>query len=182
MTRYLIAMTNALPDLLERLSRLHLAERRTDDLNPAQIAALDYLGRANRFSRMPSAVADYLAATRGTVSQTLKALARKGLVDETRSDTDRRARRYDLTEAGRAALARLPQPATPDLPDDGIARAETALRHLLEAMLQARGGRSFGLCRTCTHHRRRDGGAHCALLDLPLRPEEADQICQDHAA
>ena len=175
-------MTSALTDLLDRLSRLHLSERRDEDLNPAQIAALDYLARANRFSRMPSAVADYLASTRGTVSQTLKALARKGLIREHPGETDKRARRYDLTSEGQSALARLPGPPGLDLPPHRIAQTEAALRQLLEAMLQARGRRSFGLCKTCRHHGARDGAPYCALLDLPLQPEETGQICLEHAA
>ena len=83
-----MSQSRTLTDLLDRLARLHLASRRDDALNPAQAAALDYLARANRFSRMPSAVADYLAATRGTVSQTLKALAAKGLIVEQADPAD----------------------------------------------------------------------------------------------
>jgi DNA-binding MarR family transcriptional regulator len=36
------------------------------------------ISRANRFSRTPAAVADYLASTRGTVSRTLASLESKG--------------------------------------------------------------------------------------------------------
>ena len=90
--------------LLDRLCRLAAAEEWTADLNPSQSAALAYLARANRFSRSPSQVADYLSSTRGTVSQTLKALHRKGYVAEVRSDTDRRSISYDVTRSGLAAL------------------------------------------------------------------------------
>ena len=54
--------------LLDRLARLHAARRRAVMLTDAQCAALDYLARANRFSRSPSVIADYLATTRGTAS------------------------------------------------------------------------------------------------------------------
>jgi DNA-binding MarR family transcriptional regulator len=174
-------MTNPLPDLLDRLTRLHLANRRDNELNPAQFAALDYLARANRFSRMPSAVADYLATTRGTISQTLKALMRKGLVAENPAPDDKRARRYDLTDLGRAMLANRPGPPDLGLSPARVQSTETALRHLLEAMLLTRGLRSFGLCKTCRHHESKDGAPFCALLNLTLAPEEPGEICQDHA-
>lgn len=178
-------MTNPssrLNEYLDRLTRLHLSERRDGALNPAQIAALDYLSRANRFSRMPSAVAEYLSATRGTVSQTLKALARKGLITEHASPSDRRARRYDLTDVGHAALSSLPP--LPDLPlsEAELTKAESALHGLLHAHLKARNMRSFGLCHSCRHHGREAGAPFCALLGLPLAPGEEAQICQDHEA
>ncbi|MFC6657468.1 MarR family transcriptional regulator [Roseibium salinum] len=92
--------TEIVRDLIDRLSRLIAAEEWNGPLNPSQFAALSYLARANRFSRAPSHVADYLATTRGTASQTLKALARKGLIAETRSQEDKRSIRYDVTDHG----------------------------------------------------------------------------------
>ncbi|WP_322866773.1 MarR family transcriptional regulator [Aquicoccus sp. G2-2] len=173
--------TATLTTLLDRLARLHLQERRDDDLNPAQRAALDYLARANRFSRMPSAVADYLAATRGTVSQTLKTLARKGLIHEHTPPGDKRARRYDLTAEGQRLCAH-PSTAEITLSADDAAEAEATLRALLKAMLDARDRRSFGVCKTCRYHGARNDAPYCNLLQLALTNEETTQICVEHAA
>ena len=63
---------------LERLTRLMRAGEHEGGLNPAQWEALRYLARANRFSRTPAALADFLGTTRGTVSQTVIALERTG--------------------------------------------------------------------------------------------------------
>ncbi|MBY6068596.1 MarR family winged helix-turn-helix transcriptional regulator [Leisingera aquaemixtae] len=166
--------------LLDRLSRLHGTGRRAAGLNPAQASALDYLARANRFSRTPSAVADYLSATRGTISQTLKSLAAKGLAEEGPGGSDRRSRRYDLTPQGRAVADALDAKPPVDLPDRKMEDVRDALRQLVRGMIKARGGRSFGLCRSCRHHRTSAQGAHCALLDVPLQDEETTQICQEH--
>jgi DNA-binding MarR family transcriptional regulator len=73
-------------------------------LNAAQRGALAYLARANQFSRAPSNVADYLCTTRGTASQTLKALERKGFVVKVVSPADKRSIAYDITEKGQLAL------------------------------------------------------------------------------
>src|SRR3546814_13923422 len=57
--------------LLDRLSRLTRELQFVDGLNPAQWEALRFLATANKYSRSPTALAEYLGATKGTVSQTL---------------------------------------------------------------------------------------------------------------
>jgi DNA-binding MarR family transcriptional regulator len=162
--------------LLDRLARLHAARRRAVTLTDAQCAALEYLARANRFSRSPSVIADYLATTRGTASQTLKALADKGLIVEEETEGDRRQRRYALTESGRALVASwLAAPAEAD-----IAETLQAARTLLRSLVLAIGGKTFGLCGACRHHVVGAGGSRsCSLLKLALALEEAGQLCHE---
>src|SRR3546814_7076019 len=54
--------------LLDRLSRLTRELQFVDGLNPAQWEALRFLATANKYSRSPTALAEYLGATKGTVS------------------------------------------------------------------------------------------------------------------
>ncbi len=167
--------------LFDRVTRLSAADVWNAQLNPAQMATLEYLARANRFSRAPSHVADYLGATRGTVSQTLKALERKGHVTETRSSTDKRRTTYSLTQSGADAVAgdqdiQQILAALPAATRDGL---ESGLRDVLSALLARRDSRSFGLCRSCKHHAT---GPYCQLLDAALTAEEPNQICHEHAA
>ncbi len=173
--------TSHLRALIERLARLDAAEAWAGDLNPSQAAALDYLARANRFSRAPSHVADYLGSTRGTISQTLKALVAKGMIAERRSDTDKRSISYDLTPAGRqtAGAVRGLSSAMEGLDAHQRAEVEQTLAQLLSELLEIRGGRPFGLCRTCRYHQTRDGAAYCGLLDVALTPEESALICHE---
>lgn len=168
-------------DLFERLARVSAADDWAGDLNPTQHAALSYLARANRFSRAPSQVADYLAATRGTVSQTLRALARKGLIAERRSALDKRSISYELTEAGRDALQRETalDAALDGLDAGDIAALDRGLEALAIRLLSARGMRAFGVCHTCRHHRPNDDGGACALLGVALAPHETHQICHE---
>lgn len=184
-TRYYRAMTNIahtrIRELLERLARINAAEEWEDDLNPTQWAALAYLARANRFSRAPSQVADYLAATRGTVSQTLKALARKQLVKEVRSDTDRRWISYELSDEGQQRLTRstLLDNALASLPDGQVSALDEGLAALATSMLQSRKLRPFGICNQCRHFRKSEQGAACALLKIDLHTAETNQICHE---
>lgn len=171
-----------LRSLLDRLVRLAGTEAWAGHLTPTQIAALDYLWRANRFSRAPSHVADYLGATRGTISQTLRTLERRGLIREVRDTADRRRIRYDVTDDGSAALQ------GNDTFDQALGvlsatqRAQLAhmVQTLLSELVHMRGGRGFGLCNSCRHLRQQDGGYFCAMLNLPLEPFETKQLCHEH--
>ncbi|WP_299615997.1 MarR family transcriptional regulator [uncultured Tateyamaria sp.] len=171
-----------LRDLLHRIARLVVSEGWEEDLNPTQRAALRYLARANRFSRAPSHVADYLSATRGTVSQTLKALSRKGLIKEFPSETDRRSISYEPTPEGlmRASADDSMTVVLSDLPDEDASDFVDHLSGFISAMLAQRGNRTFGMCSSCLHHEKRDHDGYCKLLGVELAPEERQQLCHEH--
>lgn len=185
-TRYELLMNTSdqIHALINRLARLDAAETWEVDLNPAQIAALDYLSRANRFSRAPSHVAEYLGTTRGTISQTLKALDRKGYVSERRSETDKRSIAYDPTYAGAALAARDRAliGTIKQMPAQEKDKLLEGLSAILSAQLAVKGGRAFDICKTCAHHRKTKDGAFCALLSVALEPAETMQICHEQVA
>lgn len=176
--------TGRLRDQIDRIARLNAAESWSGGLNPGQAAALAYLAAANRFSRAPSHVAEYLGNTRGTVSQTLKALARKDLVREVASESDGRSIRYDLTARGATLAAETGgvERALAAMPETERRALGEGLSTVLRGVLEARGGRAFGLCRTCRHHERTGEGRRCRLLDLALQNDEAEQFCREHEA
>jgi len=167
--------------LISRLARLDATQAWEGQLNPTQRQVIDYLSRANRFSRGPSQVADYLATTRGTVSQTLKSLSGKGYVTEHRSIKDKRAISFDLTKKGEAIA--LQQNATAK----ALANMDTETQHALLSsldqfligVLRENGGRAFGLCRDCMHFDARNPGGRCRLLDENLSAHETNQICHE---
>ncbi len=170
-------------DLIDRLARIASAEEWGEDINPTQWTALSYLARANRFSRSPSQVSDFMSATRGTVSQTLKALARKGLVTEVRSDQDKRSISYSITDEGKALVHKT---CVIEMSASRLTGAEAAsllqgLEALAEAALRQRDSRAFGVCRTCAHHEELENGGYCRLLKEPLAPAETNQICHEHS-
>lgn len=174
--------THRIRELIERIARINAADEWTDGLNPTQWAALSYLARANRFSRSPSQVAEFMTATRGTVSQTLKALARKGLIEEVRSETDRRWISYNINKKGEQALERS---TVVDEAIDGLEpeQAEVlieGLEGLVRSALRARDKKPFGQCRTCRYHRPAKSGGFCNLLNEKLTQEESRQICHEY--
>ncbi|WP_120499170.1 MarR family winged helix-turn-helix transcriptional regulator [Roseovarius sp. EL26] len=170
-----------LRELINRLARLDASSAWVGDLNPTQRAVLGYLSRANRFSRSPSHVAEYLGSTRGTVSQTFKSLVQKGYVTEKRSAQDKRVVSFDLTKRGIDAI-------THDSPlEDGLAALNSeqldglqqGLTSALETIIAQNDGRSFGQCHTCVHHEPRPTGGYCNLLSIALKAEETTQICHE---
>lgn len=177
---------------LERLARLMRAKEHEGDLNPAQWEALRYLGRANRHSDSPSALTRYLGATKGTVSQTLKALERKGYVSKAVREGAGKSVRLSLTQKGRDALARDPwarlAARAEELSGKTKRRMERGLSTLLEQTLRQSGLESFGVCSSCRFFRERGReadpqGPHlCMLFEQPLSPDELGRICVAHEA
>jgi len=168
-------------DLIYRLARLDSAQDWIGDLNPTQRAMLGYLGQANRFSKSPSHVAEYLGTTRGTATQSLKSLHHKGYVTERRSEVDKRVISYELTEAGRE-MSGTTTPIETALSSLGKKDRQTlkqALQGVLLTVLATNKGREFGLCKNCKHHQGRDNGAYCALLNVVLTRDEVEQICHE---
>jgi len=170
--------------LIERLGRVIRAGDFEGGLNPAQREALRYLARANRFSRTPAALADYFGSSRGTVSQTLIALEGKGLVEKTRSEKDARSVTLALTDAGRAAIQSDGEALLArDIDDAGAAAAiAAALEDALRSALARRGGKAFGVCKTCRHFAREGAARRCALLDEALTAQDAEAICAEMEA
>ena len=171
-------------ELITRLARLNAAETWGDDLNPAQMSAIGYLARANRFSRSPSHVAEYLGTTRGTMSQTLKALVRKGYVSEVRSETDKRSISFDLTPEGAkvAAGSGALESVINAIPAQEKAALEQTLLTALLTLVDQNDGRAFGVCSMCRHHQHQNGAPFCGLLNLPLMSKETHQICHEQRA
>ena len=175
--------------LLERLARVVQNDAHSGGLKPVQWEALRYLARANRFSRTPSALTAYLGTTKGTVSQTLGALERKGLVAKETDPADRRQVHIALTEDGARLLDDDPINAllqsTAALPEaDGAGIAE-GLQAILAETLRRRGGRPFGACHTCRFFKadHPDGAPHrCGLLEAPLSAEDSELICVEQEA
>lgn len=180
-----------LVSLLLRLARSAESACFAEGLNPAQWAALRYFGHANRFSRTASAFARFHGTSRGTASQSIRALVDKGLLCSRPELRDRRALCIELSAAGVALLRRDPvehlNRAVAALGDEGRAALGEGLA-ALRAGLAAQGPPGataaldgFGRCRDCVRLRAEPGGRlRCAAVDEPLAPAELDCICIDH--
>ncbi|QEQ97617.1 MarR family winged helix-turn-helix transcriptional regulator [Neptunomonas concharum] len=176
--------------LLERLAGLLRSEGRSllleHGLQPVQFEALHYLSMCNRYSDTPMGVTEFLGQTKGSVSQSLKILEKKGLITKMPDSKDKRVTHMQVTDAGRAVIAALlPSPqllAAQALCDtQDIECLNTQLRALLTAMQRANQFRTFGQCASCVHNLpMEEGDFLCRLTNERLSAQDVTLICREH--
>lgn len=174
-------------ELLFHLGRIASGEQSAEQLTPAQWTVLRYFARANRFSRTPSAFAEFHGTTRGTASQLIKSLETRDYLTRARSQADGRSAELDLTDKARAILPNDPLAALAGAADALSPSVRTnfakALQQMLCQVALERGTRLFGTCASCDHlngdYRCQDGSVSytCNCVDEPLDLEELEQLC-----
>ena len=175
-------------DLIERLTSLMRIWNRQHpllaELQPIQVSALIYLSRCNRYSDTPLAVTEYLGLTKGTVSQSLKALEARGLIEKVADARDRRSVHLRLSAAAQTLVAAINPPefllTAVEQMGERAQVLEAAFADLLLQIQRSQDVPGFGLCRICRFHQQRDGRPFCGLTQEPLAPTEAELICREH--
>ena len=176
-------------DLLERLCNLMRADIRSvcNDygVQLVQFEALEFLTRCNRYSDTPLSVSEFLGLTKGTVSQTLKVLEKKGLLRKQVDANDKRLVHLKPTAKGLQLVDRaFPAPALKQGFDrlsksEGRATVES-LRGLLRSVQQANDFRTFAPCKTCRYNKRQDSGYFCGLTQESLTERDVELLCREH--
>ncbi len=176
-------------DLVESMSALIRSEERRRcsslGLQLVHLQVLHYLSRCNRYSDVPAALSNYLGVTRGTISQTLLLLEKKGFIKKFADLKDKRVVHLQLLDAGRKALE-LARPS--DLFDEAenilkqqqLKLDENAFVQALTALQKANQSQTFGLCKTCKHFRTLEDGFRCGLTQENLSAQDGEKICQEH--
>lgn len=176
--------------LIERMAALIRAEERKRctelGLQVVHLQVLDYLSRCNRYSDTPAALTNYLGMTRGTVSQTLLLLEKKGLVKKTTDATDRRVVHLSLSPDGdillkKARQSELFQQAAEIFQEYGFENQHEIFLKALTALQKANRAQSFGLCKSCQHFTKLADGFQCGLTKQALSHEDTEKICQEHS-
>ena len=174
-------------ELVERLGNLMRSELRKsggdEGLQPVHLQALVYLSKANRYSNTPQALADYLGLTKGTVSQTLLLLDRRGLIERFEDDIDRRVVRLRLSAAGERLLyesqpALAWQNATRNISPNRIRNATSALREALMTLQEDNEGTLFGECSSCAFCQKLSQRIYrCGQMGDRLSGPETRKLC-----
>jgi len=175
-------------ELVERLGNLMRSELRKagaeETLQPVQLQSLIYLSRANRYSNTPQALAEYLGLTKGTVSQTLLLLDRRGLIERFEDDIDRRVVRLRLSSAGEQLLAESQpalawQNATRNISPNRIRNATSALREALVTLQEDNEGAVFGVCSNCSFCQKLSQRIYrCGQMGDRLSGPETRKLCR----
>ncbi|MCE9685622.1 MarR family winged helix-turn-helix transcriptional regulator [Shewanella sp. AS16] len=184
-------MTPTFLDYVERLNSLLRSWQRDDaqvsTVPAVQLSALRYLSICNHYSDTVTGVTEYLGLTKGTVSQSLKALEERQWLVKRLDPKDKRIVHLRPTQTGLALIQRL---ATLQVLENALAQlgaeAEqqlTVLLHeLLTQMQQQESRKSFGICSSCRFHQHRDGRPFCGLTREPLPDDAIGLICREHQA
>ncbi|MGC3872889.1 MarR family winged helix-turn-helix transcriptional regulator [Halomonas sp. GXIMD04776] len=181
---------NLAATLLERLAALIHQSVRDDaarhGLLPIQLQVLAYLAHANHYSDIPIAVAEYFGITRGTVSQTLGVLERRGLVVKQPDSRHGKRVHLHLTPSGRELLddswaSRLTS-VLEESPEVDASSLEEGLRGLLVALQRQNHHQAFNVCWRCEHFLDEGEGYRCGLTSEPLEPEQTLKICREWTA
>lgn len=177
-------------ELIECMTALIRSEERKKctelGLQAVHFQVLNYLSRSNKYSNTPAAVANYLGMTRGTVSQSLIILEKRGLIEKVPDQKDRRVIHLQLLPAGRETLkaarpAELFTNATQILSTvSGQNPDASAFQQALTALQKANDSQSFGVCKSCRNFTVKDGQYFCQLTEEFLSDADSEQICQEH--
>lgn len=114
--------------------------------------ALRFLARANRFSRTPSALAQFVGVTRATVSQMVKDLEGRGYLERRRSPKDKRSVSLAVTPQGKRILAGDPiKPLVDSIfaIELGANKFRDILRQVLNGLDSAQHSHHADTCRDC---------------------------------
>lgn len=177
-------------ELIECMTTLIRSEERKKcaevGLQSVHFQVLNYLARCNKYSNTPAAVANYLGMTRGTVSQTLIILEKKGYIAKTPDAGDKRVVHLHLLAAGMDVLkqarpADLFHSASAILQNSDQPLTNTGVfQQALVALQKANQSQSFGVCKTCRNFSKKDGDHFCLLTQQKLTDSDSEQICQEH--
>ena len=155
-------------------------------LQLTHLQVLEYISFCNKYSDTPAALANYLGMTRGTVSQTLIILEKRGLLTKTQDLADKRVYHLQLSAAGvdileKAKPAELFAGAEAMLSDDfSELEGDAIFVAALTALQKANQSNSFGLCKTCKNFTKTATGFFCELTQEPLTAQDSEKICQEH--
>lgn len=153
--------------------------------------ALRFLGRANRFSRTPSALAGFIGATRATASQIVKTLESKSFLVRKPSQEDKRSVVLHVTAQGEKCLSQHDPinhvvNAVDALGSDECLRLRGSLREVLNHLDAAHQRLDASVCRDCMFLAERGPGIGkgrasaefmCRLYRAPVSLEETELLC-----
>jgi hypothetical protein len=132
------------------------------------------------------AVTDYLGATKGTVSQTLKVLETKGYLTKVMDVKDRRVQHLKVSKSGHQILSSFLPPAIFSEASNQISEIDNnqmtiLLTQMLRELQRANQSKTFGVCNSCSFFRSDGKQYHCGLTKESLSTDDSNKICREHS-
>lgn len=176
---------------LDRLTRAQRAHRQAiaeqQGLSPLQIEVLRTLANGTPPEPVVGQLAAELAVRQPTVTDSVRALERKGLLERRQDPADARRTRLALTPAGARAVATVASSdealleAVARLGTDVQEATLTSLLGLIATMVEAGAITVARTCLTCRFHEQPGPTRHhCTLLEIDLPPAQLRVNCPEH--
>ncbi|MCA6112374.1 MarR family winged helix-turn-helix transcriptional regulator [Bradyrhizobium cenepequi] len=177
-------------ELLVQTARIWHFEGSRHGLRDREWMALRFLARANQFSRTPSALASFVGTTRGTASQIVKVLERKGFLVRKPAAEDKRSVILCVTAQGEKFLGHDPinvlVKGFAALGVDRQTSSRDALRQVLDWLDITQQRHHADICRECTFLTENSAEAvtsnacpqfTCRFFRAAIPPEETTLLC-----
>lgn len=176
-------MMNDIDIWLERLTSLYRSQVRhaanNEGIQPVHVEILQYLSISNRYSNTAQALSEYLGQTKGSISQSLKLLAKDDYVERLPCLNDKRVTRLYLTVKAKKSIERIEKLLMLNLGDSEA--AVNAVKLLLKEWQLKNNHQGFGQCQSCRfNHSLSTSEFQCGLTKEPLTKIEVKQICREH--
>jgi DNA-binding MarR family transcriptional regulator len=182
-------------ELLVQAARAWYFEGNQHGLRDREWMALRFLGRANRFSRTPSALAGFIGSTRATASQIVKTLESRSFLVRKPSHEDKRSVALHVTAQGEKCLNQHDPinhvvNAVSALGTDECVRLRDSLREVLNHLDATHQRLDASICRDCMFLAERSPSASpstvkgrataefvCRLYRAPISLDETELLC-----
>jgi DNA-binding MarR family transcriptional regulator len=178
-------------ELLIQAARAWYFEGDQHGLRDREWMALRFLGRANRFSRTPTALAGFIGATKTTASQIVKTLESKSYLVRKPSHEDKRSVVLCVTPQGEKCLSQHDPinhvlNAVASLGTEECNRLRDSLTRILNHLDATHQRLNASTCRDCMFLAERGPGITkgrttaefmCRLYRAPISLEETELLC-----
>lgn len=167
--------------LIERISALHrnLIRRSAveHDLQFVHVEILQYLLMCNRYSNTNQALSEFLGQTKGSISQSLSHLEKRGFVLRSQDKKDKRVFHLVILSKG----IHLVESLNARTAVDDSKEMKQVLRSILLTFQKKNNMRSFGICSSCKFNQNLGKNNFvCGLTKETLTLEDIKKICREH--
>ena len=177
-------------ELLVQAARIWYFEGSRHGLRDREWMALRFLARANRFSLTPSALANFVGTPRGTASQIVKVLEKKGFLLRQPAADDKRSVILCVTAQGEKFLGHDPinvlVKAIAALSVERQTSSRDALRQVLDWLDITQHRQHADICKECTFLTENSAEAAaghaspqftCRFFRTAITPDETALLC-----
>ena len=175
--------------VIERLSTLHKSSfqqiSKNNGITPLQLQVLLFVSEHKKDICNVSYIAQELLVTKATISDSVKTLVEKNLIEKKSSPTDSRISYLSLSREGKIFYNKIKKQSlsmSEHLDSINDVDKSTMLHHLLDILniCYEKGDIPLRACKNCGHYEALEEGFHCHLMKKNLPNKDLRLDCPEH--